>query len=60
LLRFFDDPDKDVREAAGHCFSQIEDEPLENFAELIEAYCFVNAARQTSFVPAAIHSSDEL
>ncbi len=39
LLRFFNDPDKDVRRAAGHCFSQIEAEPIESFAELIAAYC---------------------
>jgi hypothetical protein len=39
LLRFFNDSDEEVRKTAGDCFRRIEEQPLESFAELIEAYC---------------------
>src|ERR1019366_9101656 len=39
LLRFFDDSAKAVREAAGHCFGRLDEQPLESFGNLIEAYC---------------------
>lgn len=48
LLRFFIDSDKAVREAAGHCFGRLEEQPLEGFARLIEAYCHSDAYADNS------------
>lgn len=39
LIRFFNDPDKKVRQEAGDCFRHLTGLPLESFASLIDAYC---------------------
>ena len=57
LLAFFNDPDSKVRQAAGDCFRRIEDQPLETFGELIEAYCRSEAYETNSF--SLLHTLEE-
>ena len=55
LSRFFDDPDEQVRRAAGRCFHHIDTERLAEYGDLIEA--FVHSA---SFAEGAFSLMDRL
>jgi len=48
LLHFFNDSDKKVRAEAGQCFRHLEGDKLEDFANLIEAYCHSAAFEDNS------------
>lgn len=47
LTRFFNDPEKKVRKEASSCFSSIENEPLEQYEDLINRFCESIAFQET-------------
>ena len=49
LLLFFDDPDRSVREEAVRCFQNLQEQPLESYANLIEKFCDSTAYQEGSF-----------
>jgi len=49
LVRFFNDDDEDVRREAATCFRYIEDMALEEYADLIAAFCDGKAFQDDSF-----------
>jgi hypothetical protein len=49
LLQLFNDADADVRREAASCFRQLEDEPLEEYEDLITAFCESAAYEEDSF-----------
>ena len=49
LLQLFNDADAEVRREAASCFRQLEDEPLEEYADLITAFCESAAYEADSF-----------
>ena len=49
LKRFFNDEDRDVRKSAAHCFSQLNNEPIATYEELIQAFCDSKAYQEDSF-----------
>ncbi|MCY3770947.1 MAG: hypothetical protein OXG98_02845 [Gemmatimonadetes bacterium] len=49
LIRFFDDPDIEVRREAAICFDNLEGRPLEHFEELIGRFCESAAFRECSW-----------
>jgi len=57
LYFLFNDPDSKVRSAAGMCFRKLEDQPLEKFGELIEAYC--RSAAYESNSHSLLHTLEE-
>lgn len=49
LLPLFNDADAEVRREAASCFRQLEDEPLEEYTDLIKAFCESAAYEEDSF-----------
>ena len=49
LAELFDDVDTDVRKEAATCFRRMESEPLDEYAELIGAFCGSRAYRDVPF-----------
>ena len=49
LLLLFDDPDGKVRGEAGRCFQNLQEQPLESYANLIEKFCDSAAYQEGSF-----------
>lgn len=49
LSRLFDDADVDVRKAAANCFRHMGKEPLDEYADLVEAFCGSKAYRDDPF-----------
>ena len=49
LLLFFDDPDSKVRGEAVRCFQNLQEQPLESYANLIEKFCDSAAYQEGSF-----------
>ena len=49
LLLLFDDPDGKVREASVRCFQNLQEQPLESYANLIEKFCDSAAYQEGSF-----------
>ena len=49
LIRFFDDPDTEVRREAASCFDNLEGRSMEQFEELIGRFCESAAFRECSW-----------
>jgi len=49
LSKLFDDDDADVRKEAATCFRQMESEPLDEYADLVAAFCGSRAYRDDPF-----------
>ena len=49
LAPLFDDADDGVRQAAADCFRELSDVPLENYDDLIAAFCASRALSEASF-----------
>ena len=49
LSELFDDEDAEVRKQAAMCFRHIETEPLDEYADLVEAFCGSRAYRDDSW-----------
>lgn len=49
LLQLFNDADAEVRREVASCFRQLEDEPLEEYEDLITAFCESAAYEEDSF-----------
>lgn len=62
LLLFFDDSDSKVRGEAVRCFQNLQEQPLESYANLIEKFCDSAAYQEGSFflLPALEKSSHRL
>ena len=62
LLLFFDDSDSKVRGEAVRCFQNLQEQPLESYANLIEKFCDSAAYQEGSFylLPALEESSHRL
>ncbi len=49
LLQFFNDTDQEVRREASSCFSSLENEPLEQYKDLINRFCESDAFEESSW-----------
>lgn len=50
LVDFFDDEDSDVRWKAAHCYYKLKNEPLDQYEDMIRAFCKSDTLRSAAFL----------